>query len=190
MVVGLLANKDASSSSSNSPSSQKSNYDFASAYQATYGHITPISSVNAKQTFHRQVNTSKGIVFAEDLPKLDYVSTSLRKQILEVVLLVIKTIHYEEVISSSDEYVPTKSDVSNSDSSSCINVSEEFSDGFEVVKSRKRRRCKKINDYSRHMDSKLSMDSKDVIYALNSKIATMTRAVRTKRSPEAQLEDQ
>ncbi|CAC5379352.1 unnamed protein product [Mytilus coruscus] len=49
----------------------------------------------------------------------------------------------EEVISSSDEYVPTKSDISNSDSSSCINVSEESSDGFEVVKSRKRRRCKK-----------------------------------------------
>ncbi|CAG2237277.1 unnamed protein product [Mytilus edulis] len=47
----------------------------------------------------------------------------------------------EEIISSSDEYVPTKSDISNSDSSSCINVSEESSDGFEVVKSRKRRRC-------------------------------------------------
>ncbi|CAG2187292.1 unnamed protein product [Mytilus edulis] len=67
MVVGLLANKDASSSSS--LPNLKSNYDFASAYQATYGHITPISSVNAEQTFHRQVDTSKGIVFAEDLQK-------------------------------------------------------------------------------------------------------------------------
>ncbi|CAC5368336.1 unnamed protein product [Mytilus coruscus] len=83
MVVGLLANKDASISSSNSPSNQKSNFDFASAYQATYGNNTVISSANAEQTFHRQVDTSKGIVFAEDLPKLDYVSTSLRKQILE-----------------------------------------------------------------------------------------------------------
>ncbi|CAG2191765.1 unnamed protein product [Mytilus edulis] len=81
MVVGLLANKDASSNSS--LQNLKSNYDFASAYQATYGHITPISSVNAEQTFQRQVDTSKGIVFAEDLPKMDYVSTSLRKQILE-----------------------------------------------------------------------------------------------------------
>ncbi|XP_063395936.1 uncharacterized protein LOC134680699 [Mytilus trossulus] len=81
MVVGLLANKDASSNSS--LQNLKSNYDFASAYQATYGHMTPISSVNAEQTFQRQVDTSKGIVFAEDLPKMDYVSTSLRKQILE-----------------------------------------------------------------------------------------------------------
>ncbi|CAG2188807.1 unnamed protein product [Mytilus edulis] len=80
-MTRLLANKDASSSSS--LPNLKSNYDFASAYQATYGHITPISSVNAEQTFHRQVDTSKGIVFAEDLPKMDYVSTSLRKQILE-----------------------------------------------------------------------------------------------------------
>ncbi|XP_052080365.1 uncharacterized protein LOC127718400 [Mytilus californianus] len=38
--------------------------------------------------------------------------------------------------------------------------------------------------------SKLSMDSKDVIFALNAKIATMTRAVRTKRAPEARPEDQ
>ncbi|CAC5369593.1 unnamed protein product [Mytilus coruscus] len=83
MVVGLLANKDSSSSSSNSLSNPKSNFDFASAYQATYGNNTQISSANAEQTFHRQVDTSKGIVFAEDLPKLDYVSTSLRKQILE-----------------------------------------------------------------------------------------------------------
>ncbi|CAC5413837.1 unnamed protein product [Mytilus coruscus] len=45
--------------------------------------------------------------------------------------------------TSSDEYVPTKSDISNSISSSCINVSEESSDGFEVIKSRKLRRCKK-----------------------------------------------
>ncbi|CAC5421475.1 unnamed protein product [Mytilus coruscus] len=83
MVVGLLANKDSSSSSCNSLSNPKSNFDFASAYQATYGNNTQISSANAEQTFHRQVDTSKGIVFAEDLPKLDYVSTSLRKQILE-----------------------------------------------------------------------------------------------------------
>ncbi|CAG2240600.1 unnamed protein product [Mytilus edulis] len=55
MVVGLLANKDASSNSS--LQNLKSNYDFASAYQATYGHITPISSVNAEQTFQRQVDT-------------------------------------------------------------------------------------------------------------------------------------
>ncbi|CAC5395447.1 unnamed protein product [Mytilus coruscus] len=65
MIVELLANKDASTNSSNSPSNQKSNFDFASAYQAT------------------QVATSKGIVYAEDLAKLDYVSTSLRKQIFE-----------------------------------------------------------------------------------------------------------
>ncbi|CAC5415122.1 unnamed protein product [Mytilus coruscus] len=83
MVVGLLANKEVSISSSNSPSNQKSNLDFASAYQATYGNNTPISSANAEQTFQRQADTSKGIVFAGDLPKLDYVSTSLHKQILE-----------------------------------------------------------------------------------------------------------
>ncbi|CAC5380327.1 unnamed protein product [Mytilus coruscus] len=83
MVVGLLANKDSSSSSRNSLLNPKSNFDFASAYQATYGNNTQISSANAEQTFHRQVDTSKGIIFAEDLPKLDYVSTSLRKQILE-----------------------------------------------------------------------------------------------------------
>ncbi|CAC5371895.1 unnamed protein product [Mytilus coruscus] len=80
MVVGLLANKDASTSSSNSPSNQKSNFDFDSA---TYGNTTPLTSTNVEQTFHRQVDTSKGIAFAEDLPKLDYLSTSLRKQILE-----------------------------------------------------------------------------------------------------------
>lgn len=57
------------------------NYDFVSAYQATYEHNTPISSANAEQSFHRQVNTSKGIVFAEDLPKFDNVATSLRKQL-------------------------------------------------------------------------------------------------------------
>lgn len=49
----------------------------------------------------------------------------------------------EQVIFSSDEYVLTKSDISHSDSSSGINVSEESSDGFEAVKSRKRRRSKK-----------------------------------------------
>ncbi|CAG2210288.1 unnamed protein product [Mytilus edulis] len=38
--------------------------------------------------------------------------------------------------------------------------------------------------------SKLSMDSKDVIFALNAKIATMTRAVKYKRAPEAQPENQ
>ncbi|CAC5403163.1 unnamed protein product [Mytilus coruscus] len=41
MVVGLLANKDSSSSSSNSLSNPKSNFDFASAYQATYGNQYP-----------------------------------------------------------------------------------------------------------------------------------------------------
>ncbi|CAG2251370.1 unnamed protein product [Mytilus edulis] len=75
MVVGLLANKDASSNSS--LQNLKSNYDFASAYQATYGHITPISSVNAEQTFQRQVDTSKGIVFAEDLPKMEQILEGL-----------------------------------------------------------------------------------------------------------------
>ncbi|VDI71656.1 Hypothetical predicted protein [Mytilus galloprovincialis] len=101
MVVGLLANKDASSSSS--LSNPKTNYDFASAYQTTYGHITLISSVNAEQTFHRQVVTSKGIVFAEDLPKMDYVSTSLRKQILEG-----KDIHLSLLLYPKNEVPQTR----------------------------------------------------------------------------------
>ncbi|CAC5388157.1 unnamed protein product [Mytilus coruscus] len=67
MVVGLLANKDASTSSSNSPSNQKSNFDFASAYQVMYGNTTPLTSTNVEQTFHRQVDTLTGVVFAEGL---------------------------------------------------------------------------------------------------------------------------
>lgn len=65
------------------PSNQKSTFDFASVYQATNGNNSQISSANAQQTSHIHVDTSKGIVFAEDLPKLDYVSTFLCKQILE-----------------------------------------------------------------------------------------------------------
>ena len=36
-----------------------------------------------KKKFRRQVDTSKGTVYSEDLPKLDYVSPTLCKQILE-----------------------------------------------------------------------------------------------------------
>jgi len=38
---------------------------------------------NVEQTFRRQVDTSKGIVYSENLPNLDYVSPTLRKQILD-----------------------------------------------------------------------------------------------------------
>ncbi|VDI34870.1 Hypothetical predicted protein [Mytilus galloprovincialis] len=38
--------------------------------------------------------------------------------------------------------------------------------------------------------SKLSVDSKDVIFYLKAKIETITRTVRTKRAPEPQPEDQ
>jgi hypothetical protein len=36
-----------------------------------------------EQTFRRQEVTSKSIVYSEDIPKLDYVCPTLRKQMLE-----------------------------------------------------------------------------------------------------------
>ncbi|VDH95527.1 Hypothetical predicted protein [Mytilus galloprovincialis] len=82
-------------------------------------------------------------------PEVEYAALSMEDKIVEENLIECPdenetAIEYssEEIISSSDEYVPTKSDISSSDSSSCINVSES-SDGFEVVNSKKRRRCKK-----------------------------------------------
>ena len=79
MVAGILQNKGATGSTPN----QKSNFDLSTAFQATYRTATPLNPSNVEQTFCRQVDTSKGIVYSEDLPKLDYVSPTLRKQILE-----------------------------------------------------------------------------------------------------------
>jgi hypothetical protein len=79
MVAGILQNKGATGSIPN----QKSNFDLSTAFQATYRTATPLNPSNVEQTFRRQVDTSKGIVYSEDLPKLDYVSPTLRKQILE-----------------------------------------------------------------------------------------------------------
>ena len=62
---------------------QKSNFDLSTAYKTTYRTATPLNTYNVEQTFLRQVDTSKGIVYSEDLPKLDYVSPTLRKQMLE-----------------------------------------------------------------------------------------------------------
>ena len=79
MVAGILQNKGATGSTPN----QKSNFDLSTAFQATYRTATPLNPSNVEQTFRRQVDTSKGIMYSEDLPKLDYVSPTLRKQILE-----------------------------------------------------------------------------------------------------------
>jgi hypothetical protein len=79
MVAGILQNKGATGSTSN----QKSNFDLSTDFQATYRTATPLNPSNVEQTFRRQVDTSKGIVYSEDLPTLDYVSPTFRKQILE-----------------------------------------------------------------------------------------------------------
>ena len=62
---------------------QKSNFDLSTAYKTTYRTATPLNTYNVEQTFLRQVDTLKGIVYSEDLPKLDYVSPTLHKHILE-----------------------------------------------------------------------------------------------------------
>ncbi|CAC5397970.1 unnamed protein product [Mytilus coruscus] len=100
MVVGLLANKDASTGSSNRPSNKSQTSSFASAYQATYGNTTPLTFTNVEQTFHRQVDTSKGIVFAEDLPILDYVSTFLAN-FINVRKDVLKQMHKPRLVRTS-----------------------------------------------------------------------------------------
>ena len=79
MVAGILQNKGATGSTPN----QKSNFDLSTVFQATYRTATPLNPSDVEQTFRRQVDTSKGIMYSEDLPKLDYVSPTLRKQILE-----------------------------------------------------------------------------------------------------------
>jgi hypothetical protein len=79
MVAGILQNKGATGSTSN----QKSNFELSTDFQATYRTATPLNPSNVEQTFRRQVDTSKGIVYSEDLPTLDYVSPTFRKQILE-----------------------------------------------------------------------------------------------------------
>ena len=64
-----------------STSNARSSYDLASAMLATYNNRQETTAI-VEQTFHRHLDKT-GVIYAEDLPKMDYVSPTIRKQILE-----------------------------------------------------------------------------------------------------------
>ena len=64
-----------------SASNERSSYNLASAMLATYNYRQE-TTANVEQTFHRHLDKT-GIIYAEDLPKMDYLSPTIRKQILE-----------------------------------------------------------------------------------------------------------
>lgn len=82
LVKGVL-NKDSPTSSDQC----KSLFDLSTATKNTYGQLSNNTNsiiTSDIQTYSRQqIDISRGVVYAEDLPKMDYVSATLRKQILE-----------------------------------------------------------------------------------------------------------
>ena len=64
-----------------SASNERSSYNLASAMLATYNYRQEITA-NVEQTFYRHLDKT-GVIYAEDLPKMDYLSPTIRKQILE-----------------------------------------------------------------------------------------------------------
>ena len=64
-----------------STSNARSSYNLASAMLATYNNRQETTAI-VEQTFHRHLDKT-GVIYAEDLPKMDYVSPTIRKQILE-----------------------------------------------------------------------------------------------------------
>lgn len=79
VVKNIVQNKDNGQTNNEK---QERQFDLSSAFQATYGACSiPVPA--SEQTFRKEINLSKGTVFAEDLPKMDYVSPKLRNQILE-----------------------------------------------------------------------------------------------------------
>jgi hypothetical protein len=84
MVAGILQSNGVTGRvNTGSTPNQKSNFDLSTAFHSSYRAATHLNPCNVEQTFRRQVDTSKGIVYSEDLPKLDYVSPILQSQILE-----------------------------------------------------------------------------------------------------------
>lgn len=84
-VVKGIVNRDLSITSHPS-TSNKTQFDLGTASLATYGQHFPQSSemsAHVDQTYRKQIDTSKGVVFAEDLPKMDFVAATVRKQIVE-----------------------------------------------------------------------------------------------------------
>jgi hypothetical protein len=64
-----------------SASNERSSYNLAFAMLATYNYRQETPAI-VEQTFHRHLDKT-GVIYAEDLPKMDYVSPTIRKQILE-----------------------------------------------------------------------------------------------------------
>jgi hypothetical protein len=84
MMAGILQSNGVTGRvNTGSTPTQKSKFDLSTAFHSTYRTATHLNPCNVEQTFRRQVDTSKGIVYSEDLPKLDYVSPILQNQILE-----------------------------------------------------------------------------------------------------------
>ena len=64
-----------------SAGNERLSYNLAPAMLATYNYRQE-TTANVEQTFHRYLDKT-GVNYAEDLPKMDYVSPTIRKQILE-----------------------------------------------------------------------------------------------------------
>ena len=79
-----------------SASNERLSYNIASAKLATYNNRQE-TTANVEQTFHRHLDKT-GVIYAEGLPKMDYVSPTIRKQILEAHHHMIVLPHYKQYL--------------------------------------------------------------------------------------------